>query len=402
MKNKFKKTVPIELILCMVMAIIGSARINAKAAGKTIYQDQNVIITFEGIGKSDFGGNSYDVNFSIDNLSGRAIVVQVRDTSINGLAANPICSIELAAGAKAKDRMLILGSDANSTPMNQVKEIDTKFHIFDWSDFDFGYDTNVVRITDIQSSIEPSKTFNGCKGSPVEISISGNSTNVLTFKCEDGCAFKSEKTGESSIVIGGSSIVSSAYSLTFDRSGSHKVFVYNYLGEMTDVILFNIAENHAYDDGVITQQATCKKDGIKTFTCSTCSKVRTEVIPATGEHLFSDWEISEEPTALEEGKETRTCLRCGEEESRTVEKLEASVALSKNQIRIKTGKKVTLKIKDKTYGDSAKSWKTSNKKVASIAAKGNKCVVKALKPGKSTITLTMESGCKATCKITAK
>ena len=39
-----------------------------------------------------------------------------------------------------------------------------------------------------------------------------------------------------------------------------------------------ISEAHAWDDGVITTPATYEKDGVKTYTCTTCSHTKTEAI----------------------------------------------------------------------------------------------------------------------------
>lgn len=48
------------------------------------------------------------------------------------------------------------------------------------------------------------------------------------------------------------------------------------------------ATGHSYDDGVITTDPTCGKDGIKTYTCSSCGDAYTEVIPATGQHTYEN------------------------------------------------------------------------------------------------------------------
>lgn len=113
-----------------------------KEESRKIYEDENVIISYTGITGDE---NDYDVNFIVDNLSNRTITVQVRETSINGVMVNPTCSIEVAPGKKAFDDMGISGKDATNTPKSQVTNIETKFHIFDWDDESFKYDTeNVV------------------------------------------------------------------------------------------------------------------------------------------------------------------------------------------------------------------------------------------------------------------
>ncbi len=140
---------------------VGSATITAKVSKKTlkckvtvkypeikvdkttVYKDDNVSIAFTGITGDDDG---YDINLEVDNLSKRSIVVQVNETSINGYMVDPTCSIEVSAGKKAKDTMSIEYSDAEMTPIKEIKNIETKFHIFDWDDDEFGYDTESINI----------------------------------------------------------------------------------------------------------------------------------------------------------------------------------------------------------------------------------------------------------------
>lgn len=109
---------------------------------KLVYEDENVKIHYQGI-KSNYMGYQFDL--MIENLTSRTLTVQVRETSINGFMVNPVCSIEIAPGKKAQDDFTIFGDDASRVPMNSVRNIETKFHIFDWDDYTFSYDTqNIV------------------------------------------------------------------------------------------------------------------------------------------------------------------------------------------------------------------------------------------------------------------
>ncbi len=42
------------------------------------------------------------------------------------------------------------------------------------------------------------------------------------------------------------------------------------------------SEEHSWDEGVVSKEATCTEDGVMTYTCSVCGETRTEVIPMTG------------------------------------------------------------------------------------------------------------------------
>lgn len=112
---------------------------------KLLYEDDEIIITFTGISGEE---NNYDVDFLIENTSDRDLVVQVRDTSINGFMVDPACSIEVAAGKKTKDSMKIWGDDAESTPLSEISNIETKFWIFSWDNMTEGNETDVISILD--------------------------------------------------------------------------------------------------------------------------------------------------------------------------------------------------------------------------------------------------------------
>ena len=79
-----------------------------------------------------------------------------------------------------------------------------------------------------------------------------------------------------------------------------------------------------------------------------------------------------------------------------------SVKLNKKSITVKKGKKLTLKatISPSNATNKRVTWKSSNKKIATVSSKG---VVKGVKKGKATITVTTKDGKKtASCKVTVK
>lgn len=114
-----------------------------------VYSDQNVIITYTGIKEKSYG-NGYLINFTIENLSEKTLTIQLRETSINGIMVNPMCSIDIASGKKAINNAEIWGDDAKSIPMSEVKNIETKFHIFNDSDWSDRYDTENIVILNIE------------------------------------------------------------------------------------------------------------------------------------------------------------------------------------------------------------------------------------------------------------
>lgn len=68
-------------------------------------------------------------------------------------------------------------------------------------------------------------------------------------------------------------------------------------------------EEHKWDDGVVTTEATCTEDGVKTYTCTLCGETTTEAIKAQG-HKWDDGVVTKEATETAEGEKTYTCTVC--------------------------------------------------------------------------------------------
>lgn len=70
---------------------------------------------------------------------------------------------------------------------------------------------------------------------------------------------------------------------------------------------------HTWDNGTVTTEPTETAPGVRTYTCTVCGEVKTEVIPATGAHTHK-WDagkVTTEPTATTPGVRTYTCTICG-------------------------------------------------------------------------------------------
>ena len=70
---------------------------------------------------------------------------------------------------------------------------------------------------------------------------------------------------------------------------------------------------HTWDNGKVTTEPTETTPGERTYTCTVCGEVKTEVIPATGAHTHK-WDagkVTTEPTATTPGVRTYTCTICG-------------------------------------------------------------------------------------------
>lgn len=157
--------------------------------------------------------------------------------------------------------------------------------------------------------------------------------------------------------------------------------------------------SHQWGNWIITEKATCGYTGERKRYCLRCGDYKTETTPINpNNHVLGEWSY-DNPTALYNGEKYRIC-DCGQVEERiTIPKLKAIAKLNKTSLKLKKNKTYKLKLKKITEGDYVRYWKSSNKKIVTVDKKGK---IKAKKKGKATITVKMESGVKATCKVTVK
>ena len=81
------------------------------------------------------------------------------------------------------------------------------------------------------------------------------------------------------------------------------------------------SHTHTWGEWTVTKKATCKENGTRTRTCTSCGKKETESIPKSTAHKFGDWEVVKEATCTKGGKEKCYCKLCGASKTRDIEKL---------------------------------------------------------------------------------
>lgn len=67
--------------------------------------------------------------------------------------------------------------------------------------------------------------------------------------------------------------------------------------------------NHTWDSGKVTKKATCKEEGVKTYTCTGCQATKTEDIAKTTTHTYGKW------TKVNDTTHKHTCSVCKKEET---------------------------------------------------------------------------------------
>lgn len=158
--------------------------------------------------------------------------------------------------------------------------------------------------------------------------------------------------------------------------------------------------SHSWSAWDILEEPCCKYTGTACRHCNRCYEYQyKELAKDKNSHYVKKWKTTKKATALAAGKKTAKCIFCKKTVTQKIEKLKAKVTLKKTSISLKRKKSTTLKIKSKTYGDKIASWKSSDKKVATVNSKGK---VTAKKKGTAVITLKMKSGATAICKVTVK
>lgn len=158
------------------------------------------------------------------------------------------------------------------------------------------------------------------------------------------------------------------------------------------------AKGHKWSAYKTTKAATCTAKGSKSSHCSKCKKTKTAVIAAKG-HKWSSWKTTKAATVSKTGTKARTCSACKKKATATISKLKPTIKVSAKSIALKKNYSKTIKVYGLARGDSVKSWRSSNSKIATVTSKGK---IIAKKKGKATITVTLKSGKTAKISVTVK
>lgn len=248
-----------------------------------------------------------------------------------------------------------------------------------------------------KSELPINNTFNGCKESPIKLSISCNKNDEFKFECKD--EFEYKYIGLVYTISGLYVGYKKEYSITFQNVGEHIISVYKN-GNLMESDKIIIAENHVWDSGKIEKKSTCTENGRIKYTCTNCKNTRIEFIPANG-HKNGDWKIVKNPTNFKEGKEKISCIICGKTlQERPIKIKNPKVIISAKKLKLNVGDRFHLVVTKCGISDDLVKWTTSNKKIVTVGKRTGK--IKAKKKGKAKITVKMKSGCKATCKVTVK
>lgn len=157
-------------------------------------------------------------------------------------------------------------------------------------------------------------------------------------------------------------------------------------------------QKHSYGKGKQIKAATYKMTGLMRYTCQVCGYEKTETIPVIAHTHKYTWKTTAKATVFRPAKQEGTCSFCGKKQTRNYgSKLKATIKLNVSSITLRR-KQATTKVKvSMAYGDSIKSWASSNKKIVTVDKNGK--IKAGTKTGTAKITATLKSGKKATLKV---
>ena len=147
---------------------------------------------------------------------------------------------------------------------------------------------------------------------------------VLTFTCKHDNSHTRTEVIPAKGHVSGEPVRENVAEPTCTTEGSYDSVIYCTVcgAELSRFEVRSAALGHDYGEWAVTTPATCTKDGVETRVCKNNEKhTETRAIAAKG-HDFGEWVVITAPTEFEEGVEVRVCSICGEEETRSIEKLD--------------------------------------------------------------------------------
>ena len=188
---------------------------------------------------------------------------------------------------------------------------------------------------------------------------------------------------------------------TYLQKGQNYIFEVSVRSGEEGTLKINLkqeTENHAHQwyESYHTE-SNCAQHGKKVQSCSTCGIMNVEALPLKA-HAYGAYALTRKATALTQGVQTRTCSVCGDQDAVYTAKLPATIKLNAKSIVLKTGQSTTaVKVSGLAEGDAVASWKSSKPSVVKVNNKGK--ITAGKKTGSAVLTVKLKSGKKVTVKV---
>lgn len=142
------------------------------------------------------------------------------------------------------------------------------------------------------------------------------SVGTVTLKVKDNAAFGSyEVSGTASVKNGNDTVVAFGCSIIITITCQHN---YQNCTKVSDsdhkstcsICGDEMTEAHTWNEGTVTEAATCQDTGSKTYTCTGCGAEKVEILPVADDHSFGSW------SKVSDFAHSATCTVCGKTETR--------------------------------------------------------------------------------------
>lgn len=127
---------------------------------QVVFDKNDVKVTVKGIADDGFFGP--ELELLLENNSSKSIVVQSRDSSINGFMISSILSSTIAPGKKINDTITFMSSDLDECGIEYIKDIEFYLEVMDADSYNTLASSEVIKITTTaDASLVKSKVFEG-------------------------------------------------------------------------------------------------------------------------------------------------------------------------------------------------------------------------------------------------
>lgn len=107
----------------------------ATEVGDIIYQDDSVIITYNGVEENEYG-NGYDIKFITENLTDKKLMIAYEDSSLNGFMFYSSYYASVAANKKSKDAIEMYDGMDEYCPMDELESLEFCIEVSDGDTYD--------------------------------------------------------------------------------------------------------------------------------------------------------------------------------------------------------------------------------------------------------------------------
>lgn len=113
--------------------------------GLTLIDEKGIKIISKGL-DSDSSIFGPELILYIENNTGINTTVQARDVSINGFMADSIMSCDISKDNKAVTSLTFMTSDLEENGIEEIKDIELSFHVYDYDSYKAYFDTQTVKV----------------------------------------------------------------------------------------------------------------------------------------------------------------------------------------------------------------------------------------------------------------